>query len=70
MRRDGHACDLRFVVAGAAVVRRDQVHRVALFAQVVAEGFDRRRDAVDPGEIDVGDEQNFHVGKAVESTTS
>jgi hypothetical protein len=62
MRPRRHARDLRFVVAGAAVIRRNQVHRVALIAQVVAKGFDRRRDAVDPGEIDVGDEQNFHVG--------
>jgi hypothetical protein len=51
-------CDRR---GGGGVARRDQPCLDALAVEVVTEGADGSRDAVDAREVDVGDEQDPHA---------
>ena len=55
-----HPHDVAFIRAGRHIIRRDQMHRVAEFAQFVPESFYGSRNAVDAREIYIGYKQDFH----------
>src|SRR5215469_6024128 len=53
--------NLRDIANLCGVLRRDQQRLDALARQVLAEGADGSGDAVDPREVDVGDEEYAHA---------